>query len=67
MALRQRQTETASAYFKAQEKEDKKIASIIEGRLTLKTVQRRLKKPAHTEEAALSNGHLPERDATSDA
>lgn len=66
MALRQRQTETASAYFKAQEKEDKKLKSLIEGRLTIKTVQRRLKKSAQPGETPLSNGYLPERDSQSD-
>src|SRR5262245_15429760 len=44
MALRQRQTETASDYFRSQEKEDKRVKAVIEGRSTPKPAQKRLKK-----------------------
>jgi magnesium chelatase subunit I len=46
MALRQRQTDMASEYFKVQEKEDKRIKAVIEKGSTLKLVQKRVKKPA---------------------
>lgn len=65
MALRQRQTETASEYFKAQEKEDKRIRAVLEG--SSKPAQKRPKKSAKAIEAmptapspTLSNGHVRE-------
>jgi magnesium chelatase subunit I len=68
MALRQRQTETASDYFKVQEKEDKKIRAVLEDS---KTAPKRLKKSGQVVEATpaassptLPNGHAREEEST---
>ena len=71
MALRQRQTETASDYFKVQEKEDKKIRAVLEDS---KTAQKRLKKSGQAVETTpatpsptLPNGHAREEEPVSSA
>lgn len=54
LALRQRQTETAQAYFKVQEKEDKRIKEIVGREPKVRSSQSRAKKTAE-EKTAVDN------------
>ncbi len=66
MALRQRQTETASEYFEAQEKEDQNIKSIIDHGPKPKTRKKRAKKsmPSPSATNPASNGQLSQKSDT---